>query len=70
MADKQPPRRSEPGENAGWTALATLLSGIVAWGGIGWLLDWWLGIPKHFGLLAGMIVGICLALYLVMKRFG
>ncbi len=70
MADKQPPSRSEPGENSGWTALGTLLSGIVLWGGIGWLLDWWLGIPKHFGLLIGMIVGISLALYLVMKRFG
>jgi F0F1-type ATP synthase assembly protein I len=70
MADKQPPSRSGPGENAGWTALGTLLSGIVFWGGLGWLLDWWLGIPKHFGLLVGMIVGISLALYLVMKRFG
>jgi len=70
MADKQPPQRPGPGENAGWAALGTLLSGIVVWGGIGWLLDWWLGIPKHLGLLIGMIVGISLALYLVMKRFG
>ncbi len=70
MADKRPPQRPDPGANAGWAALGTLLSGIVAWGGIGALLDWWIGIPNHYGLLAGMIVGIVGALYLVMKRFG
>jgi ATP synthase protein I len=70
MADKQPNQRPGPGENAGWAALSTLMAGIAVWGGIGALLDWWLGIPKHLGLLLGMIVGLALALYLVMKRFG
>ena len=70
MADKKPPQRPDPGANAGWVAVGTLLSGVVVWGGLGWLLDWWLGIPKHIGLLVGMIVGIVAALYLVMKRFG
>lgn len=70
MADKQPPQRPGPDANAGWVAVGTLLGGIVVWGGVGWLLDWWLGIPKHLGLLVGMIVGIVAALYIVMKRFG
>jgi ATP synthase protein I len=72
MADKQPPHQSPgpSGENAGWVAVGTLLSGIAVWGFIGWLLDEWLGIPKHLGLLVGMIVGITASLYLVMKRFG
>jgi ATP synthase protein I len=71
MAEKQPPQRPGPGgENAGWSALGTLLGGILVWGGVGWLLDKWLGIPNHLGLLVGMIVGITAALYIVMKRFG
>jgi F0F1-type ATP synthase assembly protein I len=70
MADKQPEKRPDPGANAGWSAVSTLLAGIVAWGGIGYALDWWLGISRHLGLLVGMIIGIVLALYIVMKRFG
>jgi hypothetical protein len=33
-------------------------------------LDRWLGIPRQIGLLVGMIFGISLALYVVMKRLG
>jgi len=51
-------------------ALGTLLSGILVWGGVGALMDWWLGIPKHFGLLVGMVLGLALALYMIIKRFG
>jgi F0F1-type ATP synthase assembly protein I len=70
MADKQPPEKPDPGSNAGWSALGTLLGGLLVWGGIGWLLDRWLGIPNQLGLLVGMMIGIAGALYLVMKRFG
>ena len=71
MADKQPSQqRPQPGANAGWAALSTLISGIAVWGGAGALLDWWLDVPKHIGLMVGMIVGLVLALYLVVKRFG
>jgi ATP synthase protein I len=70
MADKHPPQRPDDGANAGWAALGTLLGGILAWGGAGWLLDRLFGIPNHIGLLVGMIVGITAALYLVVKRFG
>lgn len=69
MVDKQP-QRPDPGANAGWAALGTLLSGLVVWGGAGALLDWWLGLPNNAGLLVGMIVGISVALYMVVKRFG
>jgi ATP synthase protein I len=70
MADNQPPKRPGPGANEGWAALSTLISGIAVWGAAGALLDWWLGIPKHIGLLVGMIVGIAASLYLVVKKFG
>jgi ATP synthase protein I len=70
MADNRPPKRPGPGAIEGWAALSTLISGIAVWGAAGALLDWWLGIPKHIGLLVGMIVGIAAALYLVVKKFG
>jgi ATP synthase protein I len=70
MTDKQSPPSSGPGPNAGWVALSTLLSGILVWGGIGALLDWWLDIPKHIGLLIGMMLGLALSLYMIIKRFG
>jgi ATP synthase protein I len=70
MADNRPPKRPGPGANEGWAALSTLISGIAVWGAAGALLDWWLGIPKHIGLLVGMIIGIAVALYLVVKKFG
>ena len=70
MADKQPPQRPGPGSDSGWVAVGMLLSGIIVWGFVGGVLDVWLGLPKHIGLLVGMIAGIAGALYLVMKRFG
>jgi ATP synthase protein I len=70
MTDKQSPRSPDPGSNAGWAALSTLLSGILVWGGLGLLLDWWLHIPNHLGLLVGMIAGLVLSVYMIIKRFG
>jgi F0F1-type ATP synthase assembly protein I len=70
MAEDRPPQQTNPGANGGWAALGTLLGGVVAWGGIGALLDWWLDIPNRLGLLVGMIVGLSTAVYMVIKRFG
>ena len=70
MAGNQPPKppiRSGAGD--GWTALGYLMSGILFWGGVGWLLDRWLqwsGIP----IAIGTILGAALGTYLVLKRFG
>jgi F0F1-type ATP synthase assembly protein I len=50
--------------------LSVLLSGIVVWGGLGALLDWWVGIPNRFGLLVGMLVGLVSSLYLIIKKYG
>jgi ATP synthase protein I len=70
MADKERRNRPDPGANAGWAALGTLLSGVLVWAGIGALLDWLLDIPNHLGLVAGMVVGAGTAVYVIMKRFG
>jgi F0F1-type ATP synthase assembly protein I len=73
MADDQPPRRSpqQPaGAELGWSALSYLLAGIGGWGFIGWLVDKWLDVPKHFGLMVGMIIGGAAAVYLIVKKLG
>ncbi|WP_067507812.1 AtpZ/AtpI family protein [Actinoplanes sp. TFC3] len=72
MADEQPPQKKpQPtGDQSAWAALSTLLSGIVVWGGLGYLVDLWLDLPNRLGLLVGMIVGLAASLYLVIKRFG
>lgn len=46
-----------------------LLSGILIWGGAGWLLDRWLGTPPWF-LAFGVMLGFAAGLYLVWLRSG
>ena len=57
------------GYGTAWTIIATLFSGILAWGGIGWLLDFLVGTTKVF-LPIGMVVGIAGSIYLVYLRYG
>ena len=67
MSQVDPPGRSaNPGD--GWTVIAYLLSGLLFWGGIGVLLDRWLG--TSFLVLIGMLVGAVSAVYLVYIRYG
>jgi F0F1-type ATP synthase assembly protein I len=49
-----------------WTIMATLLSGMIVWGGLGWLADQWLG--TEFLVLIGLLVGTAGAFYLVHLR--
>jgi ATP synthase protein I len=67
MSQGDPPGRdANPGD--AWTVIAYLLSGLLLWGGIGVLLDRWLGTP--FFTLVGMLVGGVGAVYLVYIRYG
>ena len=45
------------GANQAWSAIGTMLAGIVVWGGVGWLLDRWLGFDGLF-LPIGMVLGV------------
>jgi F0F1-type ATP synthase assembly protein I len=45
-----------------------MLSGIIVWGGVGWLLDRWWG--THFVTLIGAILGLTVAIYLVVVKYG
>ncbi|MGH2685680.1 MAG: AtpZ/AtpI family protein, partial [Actinomycetota bacterium] len=66
-----PPHQSSDwsGYGTAWTIIATLLSGILAWGGIGWLVDHLVGTSKLF-LPIGMVVGMAGSIYLVYLRYG
>lgn len=57
------------GEAAAWTVLAYLITGPFLYGGLGWLLDRWLGTEPIF-VLAGVLGGMALALYVVWVRYG
>jgi ATP synthase protein I len=55
-------------DNAGWTIFSYLISGMVVYGLIGWLVSR----LTHIGVLfpLGMIVGLVLAIVLIILRYG
>jgi len=55
-------------ENAIWTIFAYLLSGLLFWGGAGYLADRWL--DTTYLTLVGLLIGLGASLYLVWLRFG
>ena len=69
MSEPRPPREpSGRGAEAVWSIIGTLVAGVLAWGGIGWLLDRWLG--TSFLVAVGIILGMAGAFYLIIKRHG
>jgi F0F1-type ATP synthase assembly protein I len=69
MADRRDPVNGMGEMGTGLTIAATLLSGLLVWGGVGYLVDHWLGTPKVFTAL-GMVVGAAAAIYLVWLKYG
>ena len=45
-----------------------MLSGIIVWGGAGWLLDRWL--ETRVFTLVGTLLGLTVAIYLVVVKYG
>ena len=68
MGRREGPGRPGGGGDVVWSILGTLLAGVLAWGGIGWLLDRWLG--TSFLVAVGILVGAAGAFYLIIKRYG
>ncbi|SER66023.1 Putative F0F1-ATPase subunit Ca2+/Mg2+ transporter [Propionibacterium cyclohexanicum] len=68
MSETDEGRDSTTSSDAGMQSFSYLFSGIVLYGGLGWLLDRFL----HIGWLlpAGLLVGMAAGIYLVIKRFG
>ena len=67
-SDNENISNSQNEENALWSIVGHLLSGLIIWGGIGWGLDRWLG--STYLVLAGMLLGAGASIYLVWLRFG
>lgn len=74
MADDQPPTRLGPGDSTagagqGWTAVSYLVTGILVWGFVGWLVD------QRFetgglAVAVGAVVGAAGGVYLIARRLG
>jgi ATP synthase protein I len=69
---KGPSRRNPPGvpqgASAGWSILSYMITGMVLYGGIGWLVGRWTRIAVLFPV--GMLVGLALAVALIILRYG
>lgn len=63
------PAKNGSGSNPGMAITSLLLSGMLFWGGVGWLVDKGVGTETVF-LPIGIILGLVAALYLVYVRFG
>jgi ATP synthase protein I len=67
---KPPPSQDTPmpARGAGMTIVSYLIAGIVAYGGIGWLI----GRAVHLPVLApvGMVVGLTISMALIIYRYG
>ncbi len=55
-------------QNSAWKAVAYLLTGPLIYGGLGALLDHWLGTTWLVGV--GIVGGMALSLYLIWFRYG
>ncbi len=56
------------GLDEGLRCVSYLLSGVLLYGGAGWLLDQWLG--TAFLLPLGIVLGAAGGVYLIHKRYG
>lgn len=52
-----------------WGITGTLVSGMLTWGGVGYLIDRWLDLRWLF-LPVGLLVGMGASIYLVYRRHG
>ena len=70
MSEQKP--RPEDGQrefaDVAWSVPSYLLSGMIIWGGIGWLLDWWLG-TRGF-VAVGIVLGAAGGIWLVWLRYS
>lgn len=51
-----------------WQAFCYILTGVILYGGLGWLADRWMN--TSFLVLIGILLGAGLGIFLVFTRFG
>ncbi|GAA4231217.1 hypothetical protein GCM10022254_27790 [Actinomadura meridiana] len=70
MSEQKP--RPDDGQrefaDAAWSVPSYLLSGILIWGGLGWLLAKWT--DQAWLIPIGVVIGAGLAIYLVYVKYG
>jgi hypothetical protein len=54
----------------GWAIASTIIAGIAAVGGIGYLVDWLVGTEKHVFTGIGFLIGGFGGMYAVYLRWG
>jgi hypothetical protein len=54
----------------GWAITATLAGGMLAWGGIGFLVDWLVGTDRKVFTALGIVLGAVGGIYVVYLRHG
>ncbi len=69
--EKRPmhPSLEPTGEHVAHSAIGSLLGGVIVWGGVGLLLDHWLGTGRVLTAL-GVVVGSLTGFVIVYLRFG
>jgi len=67
---KQPLSGGRAGDqNAGWVIVSYLVTGMVSYVGLGWLIGHWIDAVTAVTLI-GLLVGLALAVALVIFRYG
>ena len=59
---------SRRGEADAWNAISLILSGMIVWGAVGWLLSEWL--DNRLPLALGLVIGTAAGTALVWLRYG
>jgi F0F1-type ATP synthase assembly protein I len=69
MAQQKPPSAhpTETSQGDPWHAFGALVSGVVVYGLIGWVLDRWL--DTSFLVVVGILLGALLGTYMTWARF-
>ena len=52
-----------------WSAFSLIASGIILYGGLGWLIGRWVGNESVFAAV-GVLVGVALATFMIYRRLG
>jgi F0F1-type ATP synthase assembly protein I len=66
---EEPPEKDRPVRHVDpWAVVSYLLAGVILYGGIGWLVDLWLGTRAFVGV--GIVVGAAAGVWLVWLRYS
>lgn len=69
MTARHQPNDAWSGMGTGWAITSTMVGGIAAWGGLGYLADRLIGTDGIF-FAVGAVLGAVGAIYLVWLRYG